>query len=71
MKLHYWEDCLPDDDPRCNDSLKCYACQGLVHAFNNETMQPWLDTPKGPVCLDCLVAIWHKFDFEFDLLNKP
>ena len=47
-------DCLPDDDPRAQTSIRCVMHGGVVHSIPNECMTAWADTEDGPLCLDCL-----------------
>lgn len=47
------KDRLPDNHPLASQSVYCENCGGSVHAFNNETMDSWVETGKGNFCLDC------------------
>ena len=52
-KFHFFEDCLPDNDPRSQTTIYCRDCVRMVHCENNETMNAWFDTGIGEICLDC------------------
>ena len=54
-RFNFFEDELPESDPRAYDCLYCKDCRHMVHAGNNETMMAWLDTGIGAVCLECVV----------------
>lgn len=53
-------DVLPDDYKGLNDkvdpdkSIDCDCCGVIVHAFNNECMQTWIETETGNYCTVCL-----------------
>ncbi len=47
---------LPSDHPLAREQVYCRRCRALVHAFNNECMQTWVETGKGPYCLACFAA---------------
>lgn len=49
-------DVLPDDHPLAHEQVECGKCGVLVHAFNNECMQTWVETGCGPFCLRCFAA---------------
>ena len=46
---------LPSDHPLVNEQVTCDhpACQELIHAFNNECMQTWVETGQGNFCIEC------------------
>lgn len=46
-------DGLPDNHPLAYTQIHCRACQIPVHAGNNECMQTWVETGRGPHCLPC------------------
>jgi hypothetical protein len=46
-------DALPDDHPLASENVSCASCDEMVHASNNECMQTWVETGKGPHCLLC------------------
>jgi hypothetical protein len=49
-------DGLPIYHPMAFDSQYCHDCKSMVHAFNNECMQPWFELDrKTVVCLDCFL----------------
>lgn len=54
-------DSLPDDHPLAWESVACVACGGACHAVNNETMDNWFETGKGPHCWDCFIRL---FDYD-------
>ena len=57
-KLHsHIEDTLPDDHPLAFESVECLTCHVLVHAFNNECMQTWIETGQGNFCVACFANI--------------
>lgn len=49
---------LPDGHPLAHEQVDCKKCGVLVHAFNNECMQTWVETGNGPFCLRCF-AVTH------------
>jgi hypothetical protein len=63
---HGAADFLPDQHLMANESQYCAVCGGMVHAFNNETMQDWFETYYGPVCFECFAA-----DPEHDSMPGP
>ncbi len=71
-RFNYFEDCLPESDPRAYQSIQCVDCTGLVHAGNNETMDAWFDTVIGAVCLECFTKRYQSnadaptFHWSFD-----
>lgn len=46
-------DVLPEDHLYAYSTLYCRSCLEMVHACNNECMQTWVETGKGPYCLRC------------------
>jgi hypothetical protein len=48
-------DVLPDGHPLAHVTVYCAACREMVHAGNNECMQTWVETGRGPHCLPCFV----------------
>ena len=48
------EDCLPKDHPLAHDDVYCKGCGVMVHAFNNECMQGWMETVEGNFCFTCI-----------------
>lgn len=58
-KFHFFEDCLPDDDPRAYTIIDCQDCSKMVHCPNNETMVAWFDTGVGVICLDCFYSRYN------------
>jgi hypothetical protein len=57
-------DLLPDDHPLAYTSISCQQCGGLLHAFNNECMQTWVETGKGNFCLSCFVKLYEADEGE-------
>lgn len=53
-------DCLPDEHKQAYESVYCCACKEMVHAFNNECMQTWVETGQGNYCGNC----FRKIDIE-------
>lgn len=66
-------DVLPDDHPQAFESINCSACGEMVHAFNNECMQTWVETGKGNFCIFCFVKIdgVEAIDDEYGLPPQP
>lgn len=60
-------DKLPDDDPRAFTSLHCAHCKHMVHAVNNETMDAWFETRRGPICLSCFHGYYYQTNEPNDL----
>jgi len=50
---HDVDDCLPQNHPLAWDSVYCKECNCMLHASNNEFMQPWFETELGNFCWDC------------------
>lgn len=46
-------DSLPDEHPNAILSVYCDKCKEMIHAFNNECMQTWLETEQGNFCTKC------------------
>ena len=56
-KIHsHITDVLPDGHPLANEQVEFCKCRVLVHAFNNECMQTWVETGRGAFCLRCFAA---------------
>jgi len=53
------EDALPDDHPLAFKSVYCDGtdCSRMLHAFNNECMQTWVETGQGNYCLGCFMKL--------------
>jgi len=53
------EDVLPDDHPLAFDTVYCEGpeCNRMLHAFNNECMQTWVETGKGNYCIWCFMRV--------------
>ena len=57
-KIHsHIEDVLPDCHPQAYTNLHCKCCNVMVHAFNNECMQTWVETGDGNFCFACFAAV--------------
>lgn len=55
---------------RNTDSLYCNRCGEMLHASNNECMQPWMETGKGNYCLYCFPFIINRYnDSEIGLAD--
>lgn len=53
-KIHsHIEDGLPEEHPLALESVTCARCGVMVHAFNNECMQTWVESGVGNFCLSC------------------
>lgn len=50
-------DCLPDDHNYAFVSVYCKRCCEMVHAFNNECMQSWVECGRGEYCLSCFIHV--------------
>lgn len=48
-------DLLPNDHPLAGTTVSCTVCGAMVHCSNNECMQTWLETGRGPHCAPCFV----------------
>lgn len=48
-------DGLPEDHPLAYETLYCVTCREMLHAGNNECMQTWVETGKGPYCIEDFV----------------
>lgn len=50
-------DVLPETHPLAHEQVACRLCGCLVHAFNNECMQTWVECDNGPFCLPCFNTV--------------
>jgi hypothetical protein len=55
-------DILPEEHPLAHENVHCDACGEMLHAFNNECMQAWVEKYRsdlyvnvGNFCLPCYV----------------
>lgn len=48
-------DVLPEGHPLAYEGTECRSCSVLVHAFNNECMQTWIETGLGNFCIVCFI----------------
>ena len=56
-KIHsHIEDVLPGDHPLAYEVVCCESCKVMVHAFNNECMQTWIETGNGNFCVPCFFS---------------
>lgn len=46
-------DCLDDDHEMLNKNVYCEKCNVIVHAFNNECMQTWIEYKGKALCSKC------------------
>ena len=46
-------DCLPEEHPWVRKTVSCGRCGEMVHAFNNECMQVWVELEQRALCIDC------------------
>lgn len=57
-KIHsHIEDMLPDDHHLACEDVECKGCGDMVHAFNNECMETWVETGLGNFCLGCFIKL--------------
>lgn len=49
-------DCLPDEHPKAFEAVYCDGCRSMLHAWNNECMQTWIETGRGNFCIPCFSA---------------
>jgi hypothetical protein len=50
-------DTLPDGHELAHVTVYCQVCGAMLHASNNECMQAWVETGKGPYCVKCFVSV--------------
>jgi hypothetical protein len=55
-------DCLPEEHPWAHKTVLCGHCGQMVHAFNNECMQPWVEWNGKVLCADCTQSNSGSFD---------
>jgi len=55
---------LPEDHPLAQEGIFCQVCREMVHAGNNENMQPWLETDSGAYCPLCYMKKWWQYNDE-------
>ena len=53
---------LPWEHPLAREALWCKRCDAMLHASNNECMQPWVETGGGPFCVPCFAAVYDETD---------
>lgn len=73
-KIHFVFDDLPADRVDAYARIECERCDELLHASNNEQMQPWVETGKGNYCFTCFIMISERYgdNREFlGVLEKP
>jgi hypothetical protein len=66
-------DQLPEEHRWANRSVACGCCGAMVHAFNNECMQVWVEWGDWVLCWDCFLPVaTHELDWtDFrDKANK-
>lgn len=72
MIIHsYWTDCLDKDHPLAYEYVSCSKCKAHLHAFNNETMQEWVEFQNiGALCINCfgkyIVEVWKGETMDHD-----
>jgi hypothetical protein len=52
-------DSLSDNHQKAFISIYCDNCEEMLHAGNNECMQPWFEYESGNFCVSCFLI---KFD---------
>lgn len=59
-------DVLPDDHPLAWTTVYCHntQCREMLHAGNNENMQPWVESGCGHHCLHCFADITDAYEPE-------
>ena len=60
-------DVLPDSHPLAFESVFCKTCGEMVHAFNNECMQTWVESGAGSHCIGCFATDASVLEDEFAL----
>jgi len=56
--IHTFEtDRLPDDHPWSRVTVSCGGCGVMVHAFNNECMQVWVEWADCVLCWPCFQSV--------------
>jgi hypothetical protein len=43
---------LPDGHPYAGQAVYCQFCRDPLHASTNECLQTWVETGRGPYCLE-------------------
>jgi hypothetical protein len=46
-------DVLPGEHSWAVKTVMCGRCNSMVHAFNNECMQPWVEFDGRALCMPC------------------
>jgi hypothetical protein len=57
---------LPDEHPLAYTTVECARCGVMVHAFNNECMDTWVETGQGNYCLGCFAQLFGAADEPSD-----
>ena len=66
-------DVLAEIHPLAHESVFCARCDEMVHAFNNECMQDWVELPgnaeelRSAMCLEC----YARQVLEWDRDSRP
>lgn len=52
-------DCLPECHKLAREDIFCdnKQCNAMVHCFNNECMNPWVETGIGNFCFECFIEM--------------
>lgn len=53
-------DRLPAEHPLARKDVCCAKCKELVHAWNNECMQTWVEIEKIPFCMNCALPCFQE-----------
>lgn len=64
-------DGLPHMHPLADEQVTCTRCGVLVHAFNNECMQTWVETGLGNYCLVCFCNLHGRKGVMPDMMALP
>jgi hypothetical protein len=66
-------DALPDDHPLAWTTVYCDwpRCGAMLHAVNNENMQPWIEAGNGSYCVHCFGTMAEETEPETYALRGP
>lgn len=71
--IHWALDKLPESHECAFESQDCKKCKEMIHALNNENMQPWVESGNGNYCVKCFSDVINdedQIDDELFFLKK-
>src|SRR6185295_17182832 len=65
--IHWAIDSLPDIHENAFETLYCKKCNSMIHAFNNEVVQPWVESGEGNYCVKCFSDVINNEEIDDDM----